>query len=300
MKNRNVAKAETTILTTLTPERTKELLVLAQGGDIRARNEIVEGNLGLVMSVVKQTSSKISNSAAVSVEDLCQEGVFGLYDAIKDFDIKSQGQFSTYATYKIRGALTHAIRSTADTVRLPEHKKIEIDTIKAAYARLSAALDRDPKVEEVYAYLEGRYSIQTIAEDIHAVNGVSVISLDTKVYGKDDDEMALGDAVADENPEANPEAKVEKDEHNKLCEKVLRLVLEEIKNLPEKERYIVENLHGINGCQKKTVKEIAEGLKSMGYYGRNGDAITCPGVAAIGKRTLAKIYEKYMKGVLTD
>lgn len=299
MKNRCI-KAEPIALTTISPERTKELLVLAQNGDIQARNEIIEGNLGLVMSIVKQSVGKIANSAAVSVEDMYQDGIFGLYDAIKDFDLKSQGQFSTYAVYKIRGALTHAIRSTADTVRLPDHKKIEIDTIKAAYARLNAALDREPKVEEVYTYLEGRYTIQTISEDIHAVNGVSVISLDTKVYGKDDDEMVLGDAVADENPEANPEAKVEKDEHNKLCSEVLRLILEEIKNLPEKERYIVENLRGLNGCQKKTVKEIAEGLKSMGYYGRNGDAITCPGVAAIGKRTLAKIYEKYMGGVLAD
>ena len=85
----------------------------------RARDRMIEGNLRLVASIAKGYQRRIARSAALSLEDLLQEGVLGLNRAVDKFDPEMGYKFSTYATWWIRQSLARGVDAQSGTVKIP-------------------------------------------------------------------------------------------------------------------------------------------------------------------------------------
>lgn len=101
----DICGIDTSSLTTLSEEKKRELLALAKAGDMRARDEMIEGNLRLVLSVVSKFSPKNE-----SANDLFQVGCIGLIKAIDNFNLELDVRFSTYAVPMIIGEIRRYLR----------------------------------------------------------------------------------------------------------------------------------------------------------------------------------------------
>ena len=131
--------------TLLSVEETMELLNKAKGGDLDARNKLVERNIRLVKSVARSFPS----NTIVSKNDLIQEGVLGLCKAISKFDTKKGCMFSTYATWWIRQAMQRALADSSKTIKLPVYLQEEVLRIKKVQKSLEQELNRMPTIKEI-------------------------------------------------------------------------------------------------------------------------------------------------------
>ncbi len=123
-------------------ETYKELRIVMRKGE-RARTEMVEANLRLVISIVKKYMNR-----GLSFLDLIQEGNTGLMKAVEKFEYRRGYKFSTYATWWIRQAATRAIADQARTIRIPVHMIETINKLLRIQKRLVQELGREPTPEE--------------------------------------------------------------------------------------------------------------------------------------------------------
>ena len=123
--------------------RQEELIQRSQSGDREATELLVEENSGLIWSVVRRFMGR----GAVA-DDLYQLGCLGLLKAIEGFDLEFGTQFSTYAVPKIAGEIRRFLRDDG-AVKVSRSLKEQSATIKVARSRLTAALGREPTVQEI-------------------------------------------------------------------------------------------------------------------------------------------------------
>ena len=116
----------------------------AKGGDERARNELIEKNLRLVVSVAKKY-----RGYGLPFEDLIQEGNIGLMKAVERFDPARGHRFSTCATMWIREALQTAVVDKGHTIRVPVYMSRRIRSIDRAISELTSEHGREPTEEEI-------------------------------------------------------------------------------------------------------------------------------------------------------
>ncbi len=128
----------------LTREQEADLAGRVRAGDRRARRELIERNLRLVISIAKRYHGK-----GLPFEDLIQEGNVGLIKAVDRFDPEKGYRFSTYATWWIRQALGRALSDKARAIRLPVHVGEKIRKVERTAGELPAELGRRPKAEEI-------------------------------------------------------------------------------------------------------------------------------------------------------
>lgn len=123
--------------------RQLELLRLAQSGDQKAVEDLVEENTGLIWSVAKRFLGR-----GTEADDLYQLGCLGFLKAVEGFDPEYGTQFSTYAVPKIAGEIRRFLRDDG-VIKVSRSLKEQAATIKAARNRLTHALGREPTIQEI-------------------------------------------------------------------------------------------------------------------------------------------------------
>ena len=182
-----ICGVNTATLKLLTSEQKEELLRKIAQGDAAARQEFIEGNLRLVLSVIQRFIGR-----GEMVDDLFQVGCIGLIKAVDNFDMNYQVKFSTYAVPMIVGELRRHMRDSG-SVRVSRSLRDTAYKALAAKEKLTGELSREPRVEEIAKELDLRKEDVVLALD----SILEPISLFEPIYCDNGDAVCVMDQVAD-------------------------------------------------------------------------------------------------------
>ncbi len=189
-----ICGVNTAKLKTLSPVQMDALLLRAKNGDESARQELIEGNLRLVLSVIQRFDKR-----GESPDDLFQVGCIGLMKAISNFDPTKQVRFSTYGVPMIAGEVRRYLRDNS-AIRVSRSIRDIAYRVLQCKEQLTAAMGREPTLEEISRELE--ISIEDVSEALDAV--CAPLSLYDPVFSDGGDPLTVMDQVRDtRNTEAN-------------------------------------------------------------------------------------------------
>ena len=223
----------------LTAEQEVELAKRIAEGDEEAKQQLINANLRLVVSIAGHY-----NNRGMMYLDLIQEGNLGLIKAADKFDYTKGFKFSTYATWWIRQSITRALADQARTIRIPVHMVETINRLIRTSRQLMQELGREPTTAEIAEQMnlpESRVQeIIKIAQD--------PVSLETPI-GEEEDSH-LGDFIPDETAQAPAETAF-----NTLQREQLMEVLD---TLTEREKKVLILRYGLEGDRTYTLEEVGE------------------------------------------
>ena len=223
----------------LTPERETYLAEQIALGSKEAKDELIEANLRLVVSIAKRHVGK-----GMYFLDLIQEGNLGLIKAVEKFDYSKGYKFSTYATWWIRQAITRAIADQARTIRIPVHMVETIHKVSRTARQLLQEFGREPTTDEIAECLnitpEKVREIMKIAQD--------PVSLETPI-GEEEDSH-LGDFVEDvDSPAPSDSAS-----YSLLREQLCNI----LHTLTPREEQVIKLRFGLEDGRSRTLEEVGK------------------------------------------
>lgn len=217
----------------ITNERMMEIIPLAQKGDESAREELVYGNIKLVLSVVKKFNNRKEN-----LDDIFQIGCLGLLKAIDNFDFSHGVRFSTYAVPMIIGEIRRYLRDNSP-IRISRSLKDLAYKALQFKERYINEFQVEPTIEKIAEELN--------EEEIDIVVALEAmqepVSIYTPIYNNGNDEIYLIDQIGDDE-----------DSENK---KILHMTIEQgLKKLNERERDIINKRYFLDKTQMEIAEEI--------------------------------------------
>ncbi|KAF0341159.1 RNA polymerase sigma factor RpoD [Pediococcus acidilactici] len=223
----------------LTADEEVALALRIEKGDERAKQELAEANLRLVVSIAKRYVGR-----GMQFLDLIQEGNMGLMKAVEKFDYQKGFKFSTYATWWIRQAITRAIADQARTIRIPVHMVETINKLIRIQRQLLQDLGREPMPEEIGAEMD--MPSDKVREILKIAQ--EPVSLETPI-GEEDDSH-LGDFIEDQEATSPTDHAA-----YELLKEQLEGVLD---TLTDREENVLRLRFGLDDGRTRTLEEVGK------------------------------------------